>query len=275
MHIQISASSTGAHQADESSQSMDDCNFAGRLADLALQGKLSPGGACDKMGLCCSKPHTSDAHIPTPSSFRSTPPSSSPGSSPSPSERPVIPLFAYRTAALRGANVDGICAGLAAEWLLNLPSSPSSRMSALRPGSQTYASAAMRQQRYEELKDRLQSNEAEGPQPKDIMLQEAGLQPSERRIGYEFSRSSEIAGIVNEVTEDPSVYLLSLRFPEGWPGHLVATSTSNGMTTLFDPNYGEFAVASDQVGDLLRSFADDCTNDSGRYVVTVVTQRMS
>ncbi|WP_312010437.1 YopT-type cysteine protease domain-containing protein [Bradyrhizobium cenepequi] len=81
--------------------------------------------------------------------------------------------------------------------------------------------------------------------------------------------------MAHEVTEDPSVYLLSLRFPEAWPAHQVATSTSNGMTTLFDPNYGEFAVTSDQMGDLLRSLADDYTNDSGRYVVTVVTQRMS
>lgn len=137
MDIRISTSSTGAHQADESSEPTDDGNFAGRLADLTLQGNLSPGGACEKMGLCCSRPHTSDAHIPTPSSVSLTPPSSSPGSSPSPSQRPIIPLFEYRTAGLRGANVDGICAGLAAEWLLNLPSSPRSRMSALRPGSQT------------------------------------------------------------------------------------------------------------------------------------------
>lgn len=225
MDIRISTSSTDAHQADESSESTDDGNFAGRLADLTLQGNLSPGGACEKMGLCCSRPHTSDAHIPTPSSVSLTPPSSSPGSSPSPSQRPIIPLFEYRTAGLRGANVDGICAGLAAEWLLNLPSSPRSRMSALRPGSQTHVSAAMRQQRYEELKNRLQDNQPEDFQPRDIMLQEAGLQPSKRRWGYQFGRSSEIAGIVDEVTEDPSVYLLSLRFPEGWPGHLVATST--------------------------------------------------
>lgn len=47
------------------------------------------------------------------------------------------------------------------------------------------------------------------------------------------------------------------------------------MTTLFDPNYGEFAIPSDQMADLLRSLADDYTNDSGRHVVTVVTQRMS
>lgn len=83
MDIRISTSSTDAHQADESSESTDDGNFAGRLADLTLQGNLSPGGACEKMGLCCSRPHTSDAHIPTPSSVSLTPPSSSPGSSPS------------------------------------------------------------------------------------------------------------------------------------------------------------------------------------------------
>lgn len=273
MDIRISASSTGAHQADESSESTDDGNFAGRLADLTLQGNLSPRGACDRMGLCCSKPHTSDAHIPTPSSFRLTPPSASSGSSRSPSQRPIIPLFEYQTAELRDANADGICVGLAAEWLLNLPSSPRSRMSALRPGSQSHVSAAMRQQRYEELRNRLQDNEAEDFQPRDIMFQEAGLQPSKRRWGYQFNRSSEIAGIVDEVTEDPSVYLLSLRFAEGL-GHLVATSTSNGMTTLFDPSDGEFAVPSDQMGDLLRSLAENYRN-RGHHLVTVVTQRMS
>lgn len=50
MDIRISTSSTGAHQADESSESTDDGNFAGRLADLTLQGNLSPGGACGKNG---------------------------------------------------------------------------------------------------------------------------------------------------------------------------------------------------------------------------------
>lgn len=50
MDIRINASSPGAHQADESSESTDHGNFAGRLADLTLQGNLSPRGVCEKNG---------------------------------------------------------------------------------------------------------------------------------------------------------------------------------------------------------------------------------
>nr|WP_245327012.1 YopT-type cysteine protease domain-containing protein [Bradyrhizobium sacchari] len=132
----------------------------------------------------------------------------------------------------------------------------------------------MRQQRYEELRNQLQNDPAEDFQPKDIMLREARLQPSARRRRYEFGRSSDIARIVDEIAEDPSVYLLSLRFPEGH-AHLVATSTSNGTTTLFDSNHGEFAVTSDRMSHLLGSLAKSCRDNNGHPVVMVVTQRMS
>lgn len=270
MYSRISGSSTDAYQADNSSCSADEGDFVRRLADLALRGTLSPGSSCDRMGLCCSKPDVANADIQPPSFFNPSIPALPSSSSPFTSEAPIIPLSEYRTAKLRGSNVDGICTGLAAEWLLNLPSSPPSRMRALRPGSQTHASAAMRQRRYEELKGQLQSNQAGGSQPKDIMFQEAGLRPSEERRAYVLGTSSQIAEIVNEVSEDPSIYLFSLRFA-GDHAHSVVTSTSNGMTTLFDPNYGEFAVRSDQMSDLLRSLIDDYSDYHGG-IVAVVTQ---
>ncbi|MBO4227519.1 MULTISPECIES: YopT-type cysteine protease domain-containing protein [Bradyrhizobium] len=276
MYNRISGSSTGANQAIESNQFAENGEFAARLAELALQGNLSFGEVSDKMGLCCSKPHTSDAHIHTPSS--SSPSISSPSSSSSPSSppRPTVPLFDYRTAELPGANVDGICVGLAAEWLLNLPSSPSSRMRALRPGSQSHASAAVRQQRYQDLWSLLRSDGAPGSHNLHAIsrtMREAGLDPSREQTRYGFGTSSHIAQIVNEIAQDPSVYLLSLRFAEGG-AHTIATSTSNGMTTLFDPNYGEFTVRSNEMGDLFRSLGDRYRNLNGYDIATVTTQKV-
>ncbi|WP_246510322.1 YopT-type cysteine protease domain-containing protein [Bradyrhizobium glycinis] len=65
-----------------------------------------------------------------------------------------------------------------------------------------------------------------------------------------------------------------MRFPEG-QAHLVAKSTSNGTTTLFDPNHGEFAVTSDRMSHLLGSIATSYGDNNGHPLVTVVTQRMS
>ncbi|WP_456724726.1 MULTISPECIES: YopT-type cysteine protease domain-containing protein [unclassified Bradyrhizobium] len=186
-------------------------------------------------------------------------------------------MFQYRTTELPGANVDGICVGLAAEWFLNLASSPSSRMSALLPGAQNHASAAVRQQRYEDLKALLQRDRArDSPNlhAKTTMLREAGLEPADEQTRYTFGTSSRIARIVNEITDDRSVYLISLRFAAGG-AHAIASSTSNGMTTLFDPNYGEFTVRSRQMGELFKSLGDRYSNVNGLDISMVVTQRMT
>ncbi|MCP1854358.1 MULTISPECIES: YopT-type cysteine protease domain-containing protein [unclassified Bradyrhizobium] len=269
---------TRADQADELSQSADNSNFEQVLTDLAQEDGLPPEELSDKMGLCCSRPHTSDANIHTSVSLDLTTSSLSSGSSSASRAEPSQPLFRYRTAELSGANVDGICVGLAAEWLLNLAGSPSSRMSALAPGAENHASAAVRQQRYEDLKALLRSDravESTNLQAKTAMLREAGLEPANNQTQYEFGTSSEIARIVNEVTHYPSVHLISLRFePRG--AHTIATSTSNGMTTLFDPNYGEFTVRSDQMGELFKSLVDRYRTPPNRLrISTVVTQRMT
>ncbi|MCP3415608.1 YopT-type cysteine protease domain-containing protein [Bradyrhizobium brasilense] len=47
------------------------------------------------------------------------------------------------------------------------------------------------------------------------------------------------------------------------------------MTTLFDPNYGEFTVRPDQMSELFKSLADRYRNLNGLDVSTIVTQRMA
>ncbi|WP_246786017.1 YopT-type cysteine protease domain-containing protein [Bradyrhizobium sp. SBR1B] len=229
------------------------------------------------MGLCCSKPHTSDGNVHSSGTSPSSTYSLSSSSGTSSATSPVRPLFDYRTAELPGANVSGICVGLAAEWLLNLPSSPSTRMRALHPGTENHRSAATRQQRYEELKRLLQNERAEGSlnlQAKSSMLREAGLEPSTGQTRYRFGTSGRTARIANKLTNDPSVYLVGLRF-SGRGAHTIATSTSDGMTTLFDPNHGEFTVRSEQMGRLLESLAERYSSLNGLNISNVVTQRVT
>ncbi|MCA1437334.1 C58 family peptidase [Bradyrhizobium sp. BRP20] len=272
MYNRVSGQSTRPNQTNEPSQPADSSEFAQTLMDLARRESSSPGELPDKMGLCCSRPHTSDANIYSPSTSDSSITSLSSSSSPSSPARPIPPLFGYRTAELSEANVNGICVGLAAEWIRNLPSSPSSRMRALRPGTETHSSAAVLQQRYERLKAAESSHNS---QARSTMLREAGLEPSAEQKRYRFGTSSRIGQIVSEVTHDPSIYLVSLRFAEG-DAHMIATSTSNGMTTLFDPNYGEFTVRSNQMGELFKSLADRYRNPPNELDISmVVTQRMT
>ncbi|MCP3415609.1 YopT-type cysteine protease domain-containing protein [Bradyrhizobium brasilense] len=79
----------------------------------------------------------------------------------------------------------------------------------------------MRQQRYEDLKTRLQDNRggSHNLQARSAMLREAGLDPSDEQTRYRFGSSSRVAQIVNEVIADPSIYLLGLRFRHRWRAH--------------------------------------------------------
>ncbi|MGY2843895.1 YopT-type cysteine protease-like protein [Bradyrhizobium sp. USDA 4524] len=277
MYNRVGGQSIRSDQADESNQSADTGSFAQALTECVQRESLPPEELSDRMGLCCSRPHTSDANVYSPGSSSPSTSSLSSDSNPSSPGRPIRHLFQYRTAELPGANVNGICVGLAAEWLRNQHSSPASRMGALRPGAENHASAAVRQRRYEDIKTELRNDRAGGShnlQAKSTMLREAGLEPADEQTRYRFGSSSRIAQIVNEVTADPSIYLLGLRFAAGG-AHTMATSTSNGMTTLFDPNYGEFTVRSDQMGELFKSLADRYSNLNGHDISTVVTQRMT
>ncbi|WP_456739932.1 MULTISPECIES: YopT-type cysteine protease domain-containing protein [unclassified Bradyrhizobium] len=277
MYNRVSGQYTQLNQAEEPSRSANGSEFTQTLTDLARQESLSSGELSDRMGLCCSKPHSLDAITESPGTSPRSLSSLSSRSDSSPATGSVRPLFEYRIAELPGANVSGICVGLAAEWLLNLPSSPSSRMRALRPGAENHRSAAMRQQRYEELKTLVRRENAEGSndfRAKSSMLREAGLEPSTAETRYRFGTSSQIAPIVDELAHEASVYFVSLRFAAGG-GHTIATSTSNGTTTLFDPNYGEFTIRSEQMRALFKSLADRYSSLNGHDISTVVTQRIT
>ncbi|GAA0033917.1 MULTISPECIES: YopT-type cysteine protease domain-containing protein [Bradyrhizobium] len=262
MYNRISDSSTGASQPYEPSQSVNSDSFKEKLADLALQMDLPHGDLPDEMGCCASKPYASDP---------ATPSASSPA-------RPSTSLFQYRTAELPQANADNICVGLTAGWLSNLPNSPRSRMNALVPGSDGHHSAARLQEQYEEL---LKSSRNEGAESSDanfkakatVLKDGAGLEASKKGNTYTFGDPTSFSSMLHKITDDGSKYLLSLGFAER-ARHSVATSASNGSTTLFDPNYGEFTVPSGEMGALFESLANRYRNPNGLHLSTITTQKI-
>lgn len=278
MYNRVDGEYTRPGQADELSRPADSSEFAQTLTEVARRESLPSDESVDRMGLCFSKPHTSDAIDSSPSTSRHSTSSLSSSSELSSAGSPVRDLFDYRTAELSEANVSGICVGLVAEWLLSLPSNPSSRMRALLPGTENHSSAARRQGEYERVLTSLKEDTAEGShnlQAKSTMLRNAGLEPSGEQTGYRFGTSSRIDKIVKEVTRDASRYWVRLNFVGGG-GHSIATATSNGTTTLFDPNHGEFAVASDRVGGLFKSLAERYSSPPNNLdISTVVTQRIT
>ncbi|WP_394890293.1 YopT-type cysteine protease domain-containing protein [Mesorhizobium sp. AaZ16] len=238
---------------------MNSDSFTATLADLALRRNPPPRDMSDKMGCCTSKPQALDPNnLSTPS-----PESTS--------------LFQYRTADLPQANVGGICVGLAAEWLSNLHNSPRSRMTALLPGSDGHGSAAGWQQQYQDRRSEARSGGAGSSQAnldaKTRTLQAAGLQPSNKEKVYTFDEPASFSRMLGKITADGSKYLLSLRFGEG-ERHSVATSALDGMTTLFDPNYGEFTVQTDEAGNLFKSLANRYRNPNGLHLSTITAQKM-
>ncbi|RDJ04504.1 YopT-type cysteine protease domain-containing protein [Rhizobium grahamii] len=220
----------------------------------------------DKMGLCASRPHTSDA--PNRSSSSSNLSILSP--------RESISIFPYITAELRDANRSGICIGLSTQWLRNIHTgNPSARMDALTQGTQGHESAAALQQRCEELKNRFRDQGAGASQAKfralRCMLQEVGFRLA-AKAKYAFP--SDVARMINGITEENSAHLLSFSFADG-NGHTVATATSNGMTTLFDPNYGEFTVQPNQLSSLFQSLSNRYLNPNALDLRTITAQRVS
>ncbi len=262
MYNRIERPSSPNPQSAEPSESVNGDSFMDVVADLALGRNVLSGESADNMGCCASKPNVSDPSQPT-ASARAT---------------PNAPLFDYRTAVLRDANVDGICVGLTAEWLSNLQNSPRSRMTALLPGSEGHQSASEWQERYMEIRGDLRSEGTESSransEAKYAMLREAGLQPSQKEKVYRFDAPAGVSRMLDKITADGSKYLLSLSFVEGGR-HTVATSTLDGRTTLFDPNHGEFAVPSNEVANLLQRLSDRYIEPNGLHLETITTRKMS
>ncbi|MGY8678336.1 YopT-type cysteine protease domain-containing protein [Bradyrhizobium sp. UFLA05-153] len=196
------------------------------------------------------------------------------------SPRGSTSVFQHRTAELREANKINICVGLTAGWLSNLPNSPRSRMTALRPGSDGHRSAATRQEDYESLMESAQDEETEssaaGFTARATVLRQAGLNPSETGNEYTFGDSASFSDLADKITTDGRSYALSLRFERDGrhQRHLVATSASGGMVTLFDPNYGEFAVEPQDVAELFRKLANRYRNPNGLELLSITTQRV-
>ncbi|QQN67173.1 C58 family peptidase [Bradyrhizobium diazoefficiens] len=239
----------------------DRLSFGRNRPNLTSRRRLPPGELPDKMGCCVSTPQTSGPRNPS---------TSSPA-------RWSTSLFEYRTAELHEANINGICVGLTAEWFSILSNTPSARMRALTPGSQRHGAAAVRQEQYQDMKDHLLRRGAEASQAdleaQNSVLREAGLQPSGKEKVYEFGDSSSLSRMVGKITNDGSKYLLSLYFAEGG-SHVIATSASNGSTTLFDPNHGEFTVQPEEMEGLWQSLADRYRNPNQQHLTTITTQKV-
>ncbi|WP_157637257.1 YopT-type cysteine protease domain-containing protein [Cupriavidus sp. UYPR2.512] len=184
----------------------------------------------------------------------------------------------YRTAELSNANANGICVGLTAAWLLNRNNnSAPDRMAALMPGSVAHGLASQWQEQYQTHKAALRSRGMSASQAdldaQNAMLNEAGLKPSGREKKYRFNDPMSLSNLCKEIAKGGSTHLLSLYFASG-NAHIVATSTSNGQTVLFDPNYGEFNVASHDVDSLIQSLSNRYKNPNRQHLSTVTTQRV-
>ena len=132
--------------------------------------------------------------------------------------------------------------------------------------------------RYQTLKDSLIS-QGETRRNADYSalttaLIEAGLRPS--ALGekdFLYNGSGSASRMAREVGRDRSAHLLNLYFAEGG-AHTVATSTSNGRTTLFDPNYGEFNVSTREIPSLVDSLSNRYANPNGLHLSLITTQRI-
>ncbi|WP_246668278.1 YopT-type cysteine protease domain-containing protein [Bradyrhizobium elkanii] len=186
-------------------------------------------------------------------------------------------MFEYRTVELAQANVDNICLGLTSEWLGNLRYSPTSRINALTPGSEGHRAAAERQRQYQHLRAGLRSDGVESSQAdlqaKNTVLRELRLDPAGKEKEYSFDEPTSSARMFDKITADGSRHILSLRFAEGGR-HSIATSASDGTTTLFDPNYGEFDVRSGEMDGLFHSLADRYRDPNGLTLSTISTQKI-
>jgi YopT-type cysteine protease-like protein len=153
-------------------------------------------------------------------------------------------------------------------------------MAALLPGSDGHRSATVCQRNYEGLMRSSRNEEIErsdaGFRARATVLRDAGLHPSETGNTYTFGNATSFSELARKITADGRAYSLSLCFERGGrrERHLVATSASGEMVTLFDPNYGEFAVRPQQIGELFENLANRYRNPNGLQLLSITTQRV-
>ncbi|UVO30202.1 YopT-type cysteine protease domain-containing protein [Bradyrhizobium arachidis] len=258
MPNRIGQSSTRPGQNDELNNSFNSDGFDKQLTDLARYRNLPPGDLPEGMGCCASNLANSTS-----------------------SPRMSTSVFQYRTAELRDANVQNICVGLVAGWLSNLAQSPSSRMAALSPGSNGHRSAARSQQRYEDIFRSLREDDVERSEAnfraRATVVTDAGFFPSNEGNTYAFGDTEQFSELKDKIVSDGRTYLLSLSFERDGrqEHHLVATSASDEIVTLFDPNYGEFTIEPADVREFFRSLANRYRSPPNRMeLLSITTQRV-
>lgn len=166
------------------------------------------------------------------------------------------PLSDYQVASA-DLNQANICAGLSTEWLrLKGAGNASSRLDTLAPGNAAYDTAASRHGRYHDAVAHAHRSGAEEPitEGAKAILRDAGLQKIGPSTTIYCSPYRGLGAVADELAKNNSRYLVSLRFMSG-QGHAIAAATSGNRTKLFDPNYGEYEAASNQVHGLLRALA--------------------
>lgn len=153
-------------------------------------------------------------------------------------------------------------------------------MTALSLGSDGHQTAATCQQNYERHVGSLRNEGVGGSdarlRARAIVLGEAGLVPSETGNTYTFGDHISFSELAHQITADGRKYSLSLCFERGGrhERHSVATSASDGMTTLFDPNYGEFTVPSADIAELFESLANRYRNPNRLELLNITGQRV-
>ncbi|WP_081357853.1 YopT-type cysteine protease domain-containing protein [Ralstonia pseudosolanacearum] len=166
------------------------------------------------------------------------------------------PLSDYQVASA-DLNQANICAGLSTEWLrLKGAGTASSRLDRLAPGNAVYETAAARHGRYHDAIAHAHRSGAEEPitEGAKAILRDAGLQKIGSSTTIYCSPYRGLGAVAEQLAKSNTRFLVSLRFMSG-QGHAIAAATSGNRTKLFDPNYGEYEAASNQVHGLLRAVA--------------------
>lgn len=153
-------------------------------------------------------------------------------------------------------------------------------MAALTPGSDGHLSAAACQRRYESLMRSLRKGGVERSETpfraRADVFREAGVFLSETGHTYTFRDEESFAELEREITANGRKYSLSLCFERDGrrERHLVATSVSDGIITLFDPNYGEFAVRPEDIAELFQKLANRYRHPNRLELLSITTQRV-
>lgn len=162
----------------------------------------------------------------------------------------------YCTAELTGANTEGICLGLSAEWLRRLGQSPADRMAALARGTASHAQAGQWQRQYADGKAVRRSSGTQTAdadiQAQNAVLRAAGLSPADSDEVFDANTPDVLPYVSDTIAVSGTKHLLGLYFADG-TAHTVATSSSGRRTTVFDPNHGEFEARSREVENFLES----------------------